>query len=181
MQRSWIKSVKDSGKLTVYNGIEEGQWAGIFKYWLTNFSGLTHKKVGLVEETDMNAANVVMQLSDGNSSFSYAGVTAKAVFPGTAAHGKTLPFQVNDLVEKAAIFLPRNPSYNHVGHLRYIAAHELIHASGLVTNDEHANDGVFMNLPNMLDGGKISASADSKKMPPYFLASKTQSALGAIW
>src|SRR5437773_2091116 len=181
MQRPWIRSVKDSGKLTVYDGIEEGRWAGVFKYLISNFSGLTHKKVSLVEESDMNAANVVMQLSDGNSSFTYAGATANAIFPGTAAHGKTLIFRVDDLVEKAAVFLPRNPSENHVNHLRFIAAHELVHACGFVTNDEHANDGVFMSFPNFLQGGKISASADSKKMPPYFLASKTQSGLGALW
>lgn len=181
MQVPWIQGVKSSKKLTVYNGIEEGQWAGVFKYWIDNFSALTHKKVSLKEETDMDAANVVMQLSDGNSSFTYDGTSANAVFSGTAAHGKTLPFQRDGAVEKAAVFLPRKPSENHVNHLRFIAAHELIHACGLVTNDEHSNDGVFITAPNFLNGGKVSASAATKKMPPYFLSPKTQSALGSLW
>ena len=84
-------------------------------------------------------------------------------------------------MEKAAVFLPKAPTYDHKNHLYFIAAHELIHAAGLVTNDEHGSDGVFMNLPNFLPGGKVNAQQGSKEMPPLFLDSKTHSALGAIW
>jgi hypothetical protein len=181
MQVPWIKSVQSAGVLTVYNGIEKGHWAGVFHFLLQNFSGLTNKKIGLKQEKDMDAANVVMQLSDGVGSFNYDGTNYPAVFSGTSAHGKTLPFQRGGTVEKAAVFLPRNPEYNHKNHLHMIAAHELIHAAGLVTNDEHSSDGVFMNLPNYLPGGKINSQKGSKVMPPLFLDSKTHTSLGSIW
>lgn len=181
MPVSWVQSVKNAGELTVYNGIEKGHWAGVFKYWLHNFSALTNKKINLKQEHDMNAANVVMQIADGNVEFTYAGTTAKGTFIATSAHGKTFPFQVGGEVEKAAIFLPKSPSYGEKNHLYYIAAHELIHAAGLVTNKDHGDDGVFMNLPNFLPGGKVNAQQGSKVMPPFFLDSKTDSALGSIW
>jgi len=181
MQVPWIDSVKSAGYLTVYNGIDQGKWSGVFKYLLHNFTTLTNKKIDLKAEKDINAANVVMQISDGVGSYTYEGTTGKAVFSATAAHGKTLPFQRDGRMEKAAVFLPKAPTYDHKNHLYFIAAPELIHAAGLVTNDEHGSDGVFMNLPNFLPGGKVNAQQGSKEMPPLFLDSKTHSALGAIW
>ena len=181
MQVPWIDSVKSAGYLTVYNGIDKGKWSGVFKYLLHNFSALTNKKIDLKAETDINVANVVMQISDGVGTFTYDGTPGKAVFSATAAHGKTLAFQRDGRMEKAAVFLPSAPSYDNKNHLYFIAAHELVHAAGLVTNDEHGNDGVFMNLPNFLPGGKVNAQKGSKEMPPLFLDSKTHSALGSIW
>jgi hypothetical protein len=178
----WSSSfLQKAGQLTVYNGIERGHWAGVFKYLLHNFLDLTNKKIGLAQEKDIDKANVVMQLSDGVGTFTYDGTAAKAVFAATAAHGKTIPFQRSGEMEKAAVFLPSKPSYNHKNHLIFIAAHELIHAAGLVTNQDHGDDGVFMNLPNFLNGGKINAQQGSKVMPPLFLDDKTHSALGSIW
>ena len=169
------------GHLTVYDGIEKGHWAGVYKYLLQNFYDLTHKKIKLDPEKDMDKANVVMQIADGSGTFTYDGTTAKAVFAATAAHGKTIPFQRLGQMEKAAVFLPSKPSYNHKNHLIFIAAHELIHAAGLVTNEDHGDDGVFMNLPNFINGGKINAQQGSKDMPPLFLDDKTHAALGSIW
>lgn len=181
MQVPWIDSVKSAGYLTVYNGIEQGKWSGVFKLLLHNFLSLTNKKIDLKPEKDKDAANVVMQIADGVGEFTYDHTTAKAVFSATAAHGKTIPFQRDGHMEKAAVFLPKSPTYDHKNHLYFVAAHELIHAAGLVTNDEHGNDGVFMNLPNFLPGGNVNAQKGSKEMPPLFLDSKTHSALGSIW
>ena len=78
MQVPWIDSVKSAGYLTVYNGIDKGKWSGVFKYLLHNFSALTNKKIDLKAETDMNAANVVMQISDCVGTFTYDGTPGKA-------------------------------------------------------------------------------------------------------
>ena len=117
MQVPWIDSVKSAGYLTVYNGIDQGKWSGVFKYLLHNFTTLTNKKIDLKAEKDINAANVVMQISDGVGSYTYEGTTGKAVFSATAAHGKTLPFQRDGRMEKAAVFLPKAPTYDHKNHL----------------------------------------------------------------
>lgn len=175
MITSWSSSIKDTGKLTVYNGIAVGKWATVFKAALASFnknSGLTIK---MVETKNKDQANIVMQLSGGTSSFEYDGTTYPVVFDGTLAHGQTLTFARDGGIEKAAVFLPITPKENHIDVLRFIAVHELIHACGL-ENGEHAGDGVFITLPNIRNG-KIWASADSKKMPPLFFSQSTISKL----
>src|SRR4029077_9810351 len=104
----WIDGVRTSHTLTVYNGIEEGSWAGVFKYLTANLHAITHKLVKLVEETDMDKANVVLQLSDGDSTYTYEGVPGRALLVGSK-HGATKPFQREGKMEKAASFLPRKP------------------------------------------------------------------------
>ena len=182
MAMSWMTSVKDTGKLTVFNGLNAGRWATVFKPALDSFNKLSNQYglgVKLEGATDKAQANVVMQLSGGTASFEYDGNVGTASFDGTAAHGITLIFSRDGAVEKAASFLPTNPKENHVDVLTFIAVHELIHACGLDNND-HANDGVFMTLPN-IRGGKIWASQDSKKMPPLFLAPSTVSKIQGVW
>jgi len=175
----WIDPVRKSNTLTVYNGIEEGSWAGVFKYLTQNFHAITHKLVKIVEETDMDKANVVLQLSDGDSTYTYDGTPGRAVLVGTK-HGATKPFQRDGKMEKAASFLPRNPEDANINYLRFIALHEMLHASGFTLNSEHSNSGLFAS-PVTMQFGKVTSSAQFKSMPPFYLADKTKAALGSIW
>jgi hypothetical protein len=172
---SWTADVVKNGELTIYNGISVGQWANVFTAALQSFKKNSGLKLKLTPVKSEASANVVMLLSEGNASYPYGGNNDPIIFSGTSAHGKTRMFRGDGGIEKVVSFLPANPTYNHVNYLRFIAVHELIHACGL-DNDEHANDGVFMNSPNM-GGGKIWASNDTKKMPPLFFSPKTQGKL----
>lgn len=178
MAKPWIKSVRDAKQLTVYNGITAGKWANIFKPALLSFNKL-RAGVKLVEAKDKTQANVVMQLACATCSFDYEGESHHAVLGNTLTHGKTLIFSRDGFVEKAAVFLPSEPDQKHVNVLKFIAVHELVHACGL-TDAEHAGDGVFMTLPNIRNG-QIWSSANSKKMPPMFLAPGTITKLKSIW
>ena len=166
----WLSRVKTSGKLKVYNGISIGKWAGVFQPALASFNKNSRLTVKMVEEKDKDQADIVMQLSSGNSCFVYDKTPYPVVFDGTLAHGKTKTFARDGFIEKAAIFLPNEPKESHVNVLKFVAVHELIHACGLVEHDKH--DGVFIDLPNIANG-QIWASAGSKKMPPLFFAKKT--------
>lgn len=175
----WMQSVRNTGQLTVHNGVARGKWSGVFKPAITTFNSIVKAGVKLVETNDENAANIVTQLSDGKSQFTYDGNIATAQFNATMAAGITLIFSRDGAVEKAAVFLPREPKESHANVLLFIAVHEFIHACGL-DDDEHAGDGVFMTSPN-IQGGKLWAQKGSKKMPPLFLAPKTVTKLQSIW
>ena len=169
MADPWITSVKDTGTLTVYNNMSAGQWANIFTLTLRSFNNLSTQhglKVKLAETKDKEKANIVMNLSD-DDAFK------------TLVHGKGRVSVQDGFVIKVEVFLPSQPAQNHKDVLLFIALHELVHACGL-ENSDHANDGVFMTLPNIRNG-KIWAAANSKKMPPYFLAPSTVSKLNALW
>jgi hypothetical protein len=179
MAMSWVANVKDAGRLTVFNGLT-AQWGTVFKRALDSFNQLAGGLGVKLEQTkDKAQANIVMQLSGGAAKFEYDGNVATATFDGTAAHGKTLLFSRDNLIEKAASFLPVKPRESHIDVLTFITVHELIHACGL-DNRDHANDGVFMTLPN-IRGGRIWASADSRKMPPLFLHSSTIVKIKTVW
>lgn len=169
MADPWIKSVKDTGTLTVYNNMAVGQWATIFTLTVQSFNKLSTQhglKVKLAETKDKEQANVVMHLSD-DDAFK------------TLVHGKGRISVQDGAVIKVEVFLPSQPAQNHKDVLLFIALHELVHACGL-ENSDHANDGVFMTLPNIRNG-KIWAADNTKKMPPMFLAPSTVSKLNAIW
>jgi len=80
-------------------------------------------------------------------------------------------------VIEAEIFLPSDPQ-KHANVLLMIFMHEMAHAAGL---EEHANDGIFMTVPNIDESGNIKATKTSKSMPPFFFSNKTVTRMRAIW
>jgi hypothetical protein len=165
----WKRRIKNSGKLTVYNNMSVGQWANIFTLAIQSFNDLSTRhglKVKLVETNEKERADIVMSLLDDEA------------FKGLV-HGKARLSSQNGFLVGVEVRLPSQPAQNHKDVLLFIALHELVHACGLEDKD-HDIDGVFMTLPNIRDG-KIWASQDSRKMPPYFLAPSTVSKINALW
>ena len=177
MDQSWTYKIRDTGKVTVYNGIDSGKWANIFKASLDAFNHNARLPVKLIPGEDKEQANIVMQVSGGSAGYTYDGQSYSVNFDGTLAHGKTNTLAREDGIEKAFIFLPLNTTQSHTNVLQFIAVHELIHACGLV---EHNNDGVFMTAPN-IQNGNIWSAKNSKKMPPLFFAPKTVARLQGLW
>ncbi len=167
----WDRSVRKTGQVTVFNGLETGAWSGIFAQALAAFNKISHLDMKMVEGKSKGSANIVMELSDGKG----------LGFSGTMLHGKTRMYRDGDsgAIMNVECFLPATPRHNHPNYLLFIAVHELVHAMGL-DNDEHASDGVFITLPNMQEG-KIFSTKGSKKMPPLFLNASTRSKLQAAW
>lgn len=169
MAMPWTRRVKRTGTLTVYNNMSVGQWANIYTLAFQAFNDLSARhglKVKLTETTEKDRADVVMSLLDDEA------------FKGLV-HGKARLSHMNGQLVGVEVRLPSQPAQNHPDVLTFIALHELVHACGL-ENGDHDNDGVFMTLPNIRDG-KIWASQDSKKMPPFFLAPSTISKINALW
>src|SRR5437764_12701438 len=157
---SWIKSVIDSGKLTVFNDMNTGQWSTVFDTAISNFNKISGLKMQLIEAKSRDDANAVMMLADGSATFPYEGNSDPIVFDPVFGHGKTRMFRRDNLIEKAVSVLPINPSENHINVLRMITVHELVHACGL-DNDEHSGDGAFMKYPNIRNG-QIFSTPSSK-------------------
>jgi hypothetical protein len=184
MKFPWIQSVRDTNKLTVFNGINAGHWVNVFSFALHTFNKISGLKMQMVPSKDEDSANVVMKLSEGNATYPWGGNSDPIVFVGTAAHGKTRLFRnESDEVIKAVTFLPAKPADDHIHVLQHIAIHELVHACGIdngAKNEEHDSDGVFITLPNIANGKTYSTPA-TKKMPPFFFGSKTKTSLSTYW
>ena len=59
-----------------------------------------------------------------------------------------------------------------------IVMHEMTHAAGL---EEHANDGIFMTLPNIDATATSRPPRSGKSMPPFFFSDRTVIRMRAIW
>ena len=166
----WSDAVKQTGKLTVFNGMAVGQWSAVFAAALASFNKNSGLSIKLEETKSREDANIIMLLT-----------SEKDGILSTLTHGRTRMYrdQAGGQILQVETYLPSEPKENHPNYLRFIAVHELVHACGL-DDAEHANDGAFMTLPNFRNG-KIFAQAGSKQMPPLFLSSKTRSKLASAW
>ena len=182
MATPWNKKVKDSGKLSVYNGLT-GKWSNTFQIALPAFNDLTKAsglKIELVAETNELSANVLMNVGDGVVTFAGQSKTISG-----SVHGKTIHVSndnENDqfTLIRAAIFLPGKATEINQTVMTFIALHELVHACGLDTNKDHANDGIFMTLPNIQDNLLFSGDK-TRKMPPWFFDPVTITMLQKLW
>ena len=97
------------------------------------------------------------------------------------------------MLEKAFIYLPRQPRINTPGGLRpagagvmkVIAAHELLHACGL-ENSDHSSDDLFQGTPRVDAGDKarddkVLIGTGPKAMPPLFLGGSTAKSIKDLW
>jgi len=197
MSKPWVSSVKDTGELTVYNGLKSGSWVHIFKGALQLFNDLG-LPVKMIQAADEQSANVVMGVSSGVVSYQYGGVT----YPGGAfdpkrLHGFTRLFGREGGTDKAAVFLPSDPKSGPMlrggkdvyekatlDMMKVIAVHELIHACGLENQDHATDDGLFY-FPLAPDGkGKIIVPRKGKEdrpMPPLRLAGSTAGKIASLW
>ncbi len=155
-------------------------WERVFKDAIFLFNNKLSSKsnhnlgVTFVEEGDRKKANVEVQASRGTVEIEYLPYLPKTTlsFNSTKVHG--LNRAVRDKIKDKAnieqwkmikdfIIVPAAPSGDRNGRLSpvgdgvklVIAVHELIHACGLVHNDEHSVDDVFC-WPNIRMGNKPS-------------------------
>lgn len=195
----WLSTVKDTGTLTIFNGISGGKWATVFNDSLESFNKL-NKQYGLgvkfVKAKDKDSANVIMQTSGGTASFDYGQETYSIAFDGKALKGKTRLVHPAGDIEKAFTFLPNQPQINTpngqrglgITAMKVMAVHELIHACGLEDSD-HSSDDLFYANPvpapgDSPNGDKLmlaGKTANLVQFPPLFLSPATVSKIKALW
>lgn len=166
---SWIPKIRDLKTLTIRNDAETGLWSGLVTQAVPIFNQKIMKamKYDLVVE---GKANVIVRVAGGGKDDPKLGATA--------THGVARKWTGNRGLEEAEIYLPAQPWQSHKNVLLMILMHEMAHAAGL---EDHANDGIFMTLPNIDNNGKISATKGGKSMPPFFFSNKTVTRMRAIW
>src|SRR5881392_2773063 len=110
MGKPWASSIRESGKLTVHNGLKSGKWVHIFRDALQLFNQLG-LPVKMTQAADPESANVVMRVADGTATYEYDGTTLSHVFDGTRLNGYTMMIgrQGQTETEKSAVFLPSDP------------------------------------------------------------------------
>ena len=167
--KPWEKKIRDTKTLRIRNNAEIGLWSGIAAQSVTIFNEkmMNAMKYELVSE---GKAQVVIKIAGSGKH--------DPVFGASAVHGKTEIGNGLKGVEEAEIFLPAQPSKTNTNVLLLIMMHEMAHAAGL---EDHANDGIFMTVPNIDENGGITSTKNSKKMPPFFFSNKTVLRMRTIW
>jgi hypothetical protein len=173
----WIAGIKKARTLTYFNGANVGRWAGIVDLAAQAFNQMPDSIVTYQATKDKDAANVVVGVAGKEAKFDPGNHNLPPLKMTSLIHGKTRTIDLGNGIQKAGCFLPVNTAADEKNYLIFIAAHELLHATGL---EDHVNDGLLMNHPNMFDGN-IFASADSTKMPPLFLGPKAAARMAAKW
>ena len=189
----WISSVKDTGKLMIYNELT-GKWKSIFHPALESFKTLG-LSVQMEKTEDKEQANVLMKLASTVATYTYEETDYSRAFSGTGLHGYTMQLSREGRMEKAVIFLPETPQTSggyvrgkyvveRVSHdvMLGIAVYELIHACGLEDSD-HADDGIFY-FPLAVSGKKLivpEKDKNNRPMPQFFLSPSTISSVQSLW
>ena len=218
----WPDDIKRSGELTIGfdNSIGKAVWDRVFREAIFEFNKLanTHKLgITFAIADDPAKANVEARAASGDFEFAYPPDIPKQTirFDGKGTHGLCKPLLSEFIgrsrvaeyrMAKAIIYVPANPMGSDGGTLRalgdpiklVIAVHELIHACGLVSNDEHSVDDVFC-WPQLRIGatgsedrvGTLGEEYTFGKpprvghrtvdMPPVFLKNETIQKIQKLW
>jgi len=166
--KPWTPKIRDTKVLRIRNNAEVGLWSGIVAQSVTVFNEKIMKAMQYQLVTE-NAHVVVKIAGSGKHD---------PKFGDSAAHGETEIGNGLKGVEEAEIFLPAQPSQSQNNVLLMIMMHEMTHAAGL---EDHASDGIFMTVPNIDQNGIITATKNSKAMPPFFFSNKTVVRMKKIW
>jgi hypothetical protein len=201
MPYPWIQSIRDGGQLSVHiDRNAGGGWTNVTQRAVREFNELSRRgRLGvtftLTSETD---ANVVVRTLSGQGSFSYDGATHEVNVPARQLTGHTSLVRsagASSQVEKAFVFLPTQVQINTPRGQRpvgdgvrlVIAAHELVHATGL-TNDDHSTEGLFQANPPADAGSgpggdrvRRTGATGSGYMPPLMLAADAQRKIKSVW
>jgi hypothetical protein len=182
MATPWIRHVRNTKTLKVFNGIGGGQWANIFALSLASFNKFAKQAgIKMVPADSEQEANIIMRLGDETVNFEYDKTQYQKSFSGTALHGLTKTLSRDGVIEKAFVFLPARPMVTvfdnkgnqseqlaNQGIMEVIAVHELIHACGLDEMKDHGGDGIFY-YPLAYQNGKVYVPERGKNqalMPP---------------
>ncbi len=197
MAKSWVDSIKQARRLTVFNSLQ-GNWSALFQPSLTEFNNLLQASgitINLQSSTNASTANIVVGSGAGTVTFAYQGQSYSSTFSGNRLHGSTFLISVPTKIEKAYVFLPNNPQMNSprglrstgVNVMKAILLHEFVHSCGL-ENSDHSSDDIFMGYPQTNPGmnavqDKIGINTRQGYIwfPPFFLSSSTVAKINAVW
>jgi len=222
----WLDPIKDTGQLTIgFDGsLGRAGWERVFRDAILEFNKLSNSHrlgVTFVRAEDPKTANVEARAARGNFDFEYPpNIPKKTIrFDGAAVHGlcKPLLTKVRDRARveqhklmKAFIYVPAAPLTDRNGKSRVvgdpvklvIAVHEMIHACGLVEDNEHSVDDIF-SWPQLRVGNQASEDRlatlggtitfpgkpgepprtghSTVDMPPLFLKAETATKVRNLW
>jgi len=222
----WLDAIKRTRQLTIGldGSLAKAGWDRVFRDAITEFNKLsaTHRLgVTFAQAQDLKAANVEARAVRGDFEFEYPPRIAKKTiqFDGAGIHGLCKPMLTlvregaqpqQFKLERAFIYVPAAPLTDRNGKSRVvgdpiklvIAVHEMIHACGIVDNDEHSADDVFawpaLRVGTQASDDRFAVVGDkitiptppgvpprtgySKiEMPPVFLKNDTAAKVRALW
>jgi hypothetical protein len=190
MPHPWIKGIRDTGQLTVFN--KATAWAVSVDAAIKSFHKLRFG-VKLVTAKDEKAANIVLVLGmRGGQQYTYDSngygkvtITLATTFDPTRLHGRarTLRDDQSNKIIFAVAFLPGKIAKTTNGQKEVVVLHELIHACGL--DEWHDPEGGIMyDLMNVTGSGLLEANVrpgSAKPMPPIRVGSETVRQMGMLW
>ena len=203
MAMPWTSAIKRKKQLVVYTGSSLGSWAGILKDAIRDFNSLSRKhQLGVTfaesskPSTESGVADVSVEAVNGTVTHTYDGEQMSVSLNGRIMHGLTRLLSREGKIEKALIFLPRQPQvltptkgvqWLNVNSYLLTAIHELVHACGL-TNNEHSSNDLFQANPQVdsgdtAAGDKVTIQTGGKVtgMPPFVLSGPTVNHIRLLW
>ena len=179
MPTPWLKRIRETGKLTVFN--KGGAWADSVNAAIATFNTLPFD-VELVAEKDEKSANVVVILAHGPQKYEREGHTVQ---PGPKFKLDQFTGETRTLIDKrlnaiffAAIFLPGKLPKPAKGQKEVMIVHEFIHACGV---PEHEGIGIMYDIMVPSNGGLQEGDKKYKPMPPIRVGPQTLSRVESVW
>jgi hypothetical protein len=181
MANPWLKRIKNTGKLKVYN--KASSWSGAVNSAIRSFNKLSFG-VTLEAAATEKKANVVLVLARGPTQYNHYGTTAEtgSRFKAGGLHGQTstlADFKTKEIFF-AVVFLPGKVKKATRKQKEMVVVHEFIHACGM---NEHDKVGIMFNVMAKEGGGLIEylKTKDAKPMPPIRVGSMTLCTLQNLW
>lgn len=199
----WIRSVRESGQLSVYKGGSLiGDWSAAFDRAMDDLNALCRQQnlgVQLVQTTEpadpsgMGGANVQVEVG---LSFSISGLgpSLTASVENGRAHGSTAKYAVpqsgaSDLaIVRALVLCPPSVSPEGrgggVGVKLVVMAHELVHALGVgIHSPYEQNDLMNSSFEPELGGDRLHTVnyTGRRFMPPIGISGPTAQAIRGLW
>jgi hypothetical protein len=218
----WLDRIKRTGQLTIGldGSLGKAGWDRVFRDAILEFNKLSgNHRLGVTfaQAQDPKTADVEARAEKADFEFEYPPQIPKKkiTFDGKGVHGLCKPLLTTVRggefrLMKAFIYVPATPMGDSNGKSRVvgdpvklvIAVHEMIHACGLVENNEHSVDDVFswpqlrmgnqpaddrlatlggtINIP-VPAGHPPRTGHSTVNMPPLFLKPDTATKVRNLW
>jgi hypothetical protein len=182
MPTPWLKRIRETGQLTVFN--KGGAWVNSVNAAITTFNTLPFS-VGLVAAKEEKSANVVVILANAPQHYTRDGKTVKtdASFEFNQFHGQTTTLTDERLnaIFFAVIFLPGKLPKPAKGQKEVMIVHEFIHACGVDEHETTPNGGIMYDIMVPSNGGLQEATKQGEPMPPIRVGPQTLSRVQSVW
>ena len=182
MPTPWLKRIRETGQLTVFN--KGGAWAHSVNAAITTFNNLPFK-VGLVAAKEEKSANVVVILASGPQHYTRDGniVKTDSSFKFNQFHGLTITLAdgVPEAIFFAVIFLPGKLPNPAKGQKEVVIVHEFIHACGVDEHETTPTGGIMYDIMVPSNGGLQEGTKQGDPMPPIRVGPQTLSRIQSVW